>query len=68
MVSKLAIFVREIGHFYFTRISKETTYKSYNDFAMVVNDYIYYSNNIRIKEKTNWTSPVQYRLKLVHNG
>ena len=37
--------------------------KSYNDFTRVVNDYIYYYNNIRIKGKTNWMSSGQYRLK-----
>ena len=39
------------------------SYQSYNDFAKDVNDYIYYYNNFRIKDKTNWMLLVQYRLK-----
>lgn len=37
--------------------------QSCNDFSRVVNDYIYYYKNIRIKGKINWMLSVQYRLK-----
>lgn len=40
----------------------ENEYKNYDEFYEVVKDYIYYYNNVRIKEKTGWKSPVQYRL------
>lgn len=40
----------------------EGEYKSFNEFQFVVNDYINYYNTIRIKKKTAWLSPVQYRM------
>jgi len=40
----------------------ETEYKSFDAFQNVVNEYIDYYNNIRIKQKTAWLSPVQYRM------
>ncbi len=39
----------------------ETEYKSFDEFQHVVNEYIDYYNNIRIKQRTAWLSPVQYR-------
>lgn len=41
----------------------ESKYKNFEEFKEAVNDYIWYYNNIRIKEKTNWMSPIQYRIK-----
>lgn len=41
----------------------EDEYKSFDEFKKVVDDYIYYYNNERIKKKTNWMSPVQYRIQ-----
>jgi len=40
----------------------ENEFKNFSEFSKVVKDYIYYYNNVRIKEKTGWKSPVQYRL------
>jgi transposase InsO family protein len=40
----------------------ETDYKSFDEFQKVVNEYIDYYNNVRIKQKTAWLSPVQYRM------
>jgi len=40
----------------------ETEYKSFDEFQKVVNEYIDYYNNIRIKQRTAWLSPVQYRM------
>lgn len=40
----------------------ESEYKSFDQFKKVVEEYIYYYNNERIKKKTGWMSPVQYRL------
>lgn len=40
----------------------ENEYKSFAEFKKVVEEYIYYYNNERIKEKTGWKSPVQFRL------
>jgi len=40
----------------------ETEYKSFCEFQKVVKEYIDYYNNIRIKQRTAWLSPVQYRM------
>ncbi|WP_416829075.1 IS3 family transposase [Ectobacillus polymachus] len=37
-------------------------YKTYDDIAKAVEDWINYYNNDRMKEKLGGTSPVQYRL------
>lgn len=42
--------------------SQEYSIKNFNEFKKIVESYIDYYNNERIKEKTNWMSPVQYRL------
>ena len=39
----------------------EKDYKSFEEFAKGVKEYIYYYNNIRIQAKTKWMTPVQYR-------
>ncbi|WP_257974763.1 IS3 family transposase [Leuconostoc pseudomesenteroides] len=36
-------------------------YESFHDFKVVVDDFINYYNNHRIKQKLNGLSPVQYR-------
>ncbi|WP_415617565.1 IS3 family transposase [Leuconostoc rapi] len=36
-------------------------YESFHDFKVVVDDFINYYNNHRIKQKGNGLSPVQYR-------
>lgn len=41
---------------------KEQTYGSFKEFKKAIDEYIFYYNNIRIKEKTKYLSPVQYRL------
>ena len=41
----------------------EKDYKNFTDFKDVVDEYIWYYNNVRIKEKSNWMSPVNYRLQ-----
>lgn len=41
----------------------ENEYSNFNEFAAVVSDYIYYYNNIRIKKKSGWMSPVKYRIQ-----
>ena len=41
---------------------KENTINSYEDFKKIVADYISYYNNCRIKSKTSWMSPIQYRI------
>ena len=41
----------------------EDEYKDFNHFKMVVEEYIWYYNNERIKKKSGWLSPVQYRLQ-----
>ena len=41
----------------------EDEYKDFNHFKMVVEEYIWYYNNERIKKKSVWLSPVQYRLQ-----
>ena len=38
-------------------------FESTEDFTNGIDEYIYYYNNIRIKEKLDGLSPVQYRLK-----
>ena len=43
----------------------ELEFTSFEQFKVVVSDYIWYYNNERIKEKTGWTSPIKYR---VQNG
>lgn len=40
----------------------EHEYESFEQFKKVVEEYIYYYNNERIKKKAGWMSPVQYRL------
>ena len=40
----------------------ENDFKTFEDFEKAVNDYIFYYNNIRIKQKDGWMSPVQYRI------
>lgn len=37
-------------------------YRSFEELEKAVIDYIYYYNNIRIKEKLKWNSPVDYRI------
>ena len=41
----------------------ESEYKSFEQFKEVVKEYIWYYNNIRIKKKSGWMSPVQYRIQ-----
>ena len=41
----------------------ENEYKDFNHFKMVVEEYIWYYNNVRIKRKSGWMSPVQFRLQ-----
>lgn len=36
-------------------------YHSFNDLKEAIDNYIYYYNNERIKQKLNWQSPVQFR-------
>lgn len=36
-------------------------YRSYDELAQAIHDYILYYNQTRIKEALNWMSPVQYR-------
>ncbi len=38
-------------------------YKSFNELEIAIEEYIYYYNNKRIKEKLNWRSPVNYRIE-----
>ena len=45
----------------------ENEYETFNDFKIVVGDYINYYNNERIKEKTGWLSPVEFRIKCRFN-
>lgn len=42
----------------------EYEYHSFSQFLNVVDKYMFYYNNERIKEKTNWMSPVKYRESL----
>ena len=39
----------------------EKEYKSFEDFAKAMDEYIYYYNNERIQAKTKWMPPVKYR-------
>ena len=41
----------------------ESEYKSFEQFKEVVSEYIWYYNNVRIKKKSGWMSPVQYRIQ-----
>lgn len=41
----------------------ENDYKDFKEFKAVVEEYIWYYNNIRIKQKAGWKSPVNYRLQ-----
>ena len=41
----------------------ESEYPNFNVFAAVVSDYINYYNNVRIKKKSGWMSPVQFRIQ-----
>lgn len=42
-------------------------FKSIEEFINGIDEYIYYYNNIRIKEKLGGLSPVQYRLKYANS-
>lgn len=37
-------------------------YRSFEELKKAVIDYIYYYNNLRIKKKLKWNSPVDYRI------
>lgn len=39
------------------------TYRSFTELELEIKEYIHYYNNERIKEKLNWNSPVNYRIK-----
>lgn len=39
----------------------ESTYRSFDEFAEAIDEYIFYYNNKRIQCKTKWMSPVKYR-------
>lgn len=41
----------------------ESEYKNFEHFKSVVNDYIWYYNNVRIKQKSGWIAPVKYRIQ-----
>ena len=41
----------------------ESEYRSFEQFKEVVKEYIWYYNNVRIKKKSGWMSPVQYRIQ-----
>ena len=41
----------------------EGEYESFAHFKTVVEEYIWYYNNVRIKQKTGWVSPVKYRIQ-----
>lgn len=41
----------------------EDEYKNFEQFKAVVREYIWYYNNVRIKEKSGWKSPVEYRIR-----
>lgn len=41
---------------------REDKYENFEQFKKGLEKYIYYYNNERIKEKTGWLSPVEYRL------
>lgn len=38
-------------------------YRSFNELKLAIEEYIYYYNNKRIKEKLNWRSPINYRIE-----
>lgn len=38
-------------------------YRSFKDLEVAIRKYIHYYNNKRIKQKLNWLSPVDYRIK-----
>lgn len=40
----------------------ESEFKTFEEFATAVDEYIDYYNNKRIQKKTNWMPPVQYRI------
>lgn len=42
---------------------QENKYKTIDDLIKAINDYIYYYNHDRIKEKLNGLSPIKYRLQ-----
>ena len=42
---------------------KEKLISSFEQFKSLVNSFVFYYNNVIIKEKTGWLSPVQYRIK-----
>ena len=44
---------------------KENNIQSFDQFKSIVRNYIYYYNNIRIKEKTEWKAPIPYRNLMV---
>ena len=46
---------------------QEDQYKSLDDLKKAIDDYIYYYNYDRIKEKLNGLSPVQYRLQSIND-
>ena len=39
----------------------EKDFKSFEEFSIAVDEYIYYYNNFRIQAKTKWMPPVKYR-------
>lgn len=39
----------------------EKAYKSFDEFAEAIREYIDYYNNERIQAKTKWMPPVKYR-------
>lgn len=45
----------------------EYEYDSFEEFLKVVDDYMFYYNNERIKQKTGWMSPIRYRESLGFN-
>lgn len=38
-------------------------YRSFEGLKLAIEEYIYYYNNKRIKEKLNWRSPIDYRIE-----
>lgn len=56
---------------FFGILKQEMYYKrkfdSVKSLKMAIEEYIDYYNNIRIKEKLNWMSPVEYRKKFMEN-
>lgn len=55
---------------FFGRLKTELFYiekfNTLDEFVFKLKEYIYYYNNIRIKEKLNWLSPVEYKLQYSH--